>query len=127
MKKTFLTFKLASILLICFLLSGCAVKDKLHWLDQKIGESFKSFQSSQVDKTINVLDEKPLDSKSLTDEQKEEIDKWLEENDYNRYGDPIDTVYMGGTPLFNEATGESIERFEYILEKQPDILKIINN
>ena len=31
----------------------------------------------------------------------------------NRFGDPVDTVYAGGTPLFDERTGKSITQKEY--------------
>ena len=52
--------------------------------------------------------------------EKQQIEAWIKENNLNQYGDPQDTVYMGGTPLFNEKTGESLDRYEYILRKHPD-------
>ena len=33
-----------------------------------------------------------------------------------------DTVYSGGTPLFNEMTGRSTDRYDYILKNHPDWL-----
>lgn len=48
------------------------------------------------------------------------IDKWLADNNLNEYGDTIGTVYAGGSPLFDEASGEKIGRFEYIFRKYPD-------
>lgn len=30
-------------------------------------------------------------------------------------------MYMGGTPLFNESTGESIDRYEYLKKKFPNL------
>lgn len=36
----------------------------------------------------------------------------------NIYGDPIDTQYLGGTPLFNEATGTTRTLEEYRASKQ---------
>ncbi|MBZ9577694.1 hypothetical protein KJA13_01510 [Patescibacteria group bacterium] len=53
-------------------------------------------------------------------EEKQQIEAWIEENNLNQYGDPKDTVYTGGTPLFNEKTGERIDKYEYILRKHPD-------
>jgi len=53
-------------------------------------------------------------------EEKQLIEAWILENNLNQYGDPKDTVYIGGTPLFNEMTGESIDRYEYILRNHPD-------
>lgn len=40
----------------------------------------------------------------------------------NQYGDPEGTMYAGGSPLFNEATGQSTTRQEYISRKHPEIL-----
>mmetsp|Transcript_24106 Transcript_24106/g.30336 ORF Transcript_24106/g.30336 Transcript_24106/m.30336 type:complete len:299 (+) Transcript_24106:112-1008(+) len=50
----------------------------------------------------------------------EEADKWLAEKKLNSYGDPEDMMYMGGSPLFNEATGESTDRYTYLKNKYPD-------
>lgn len=48
------------------------------------------------------------------------IEKWIKINNLNKYGDPIDTFYIGGTPLFNETTGEKINRFDYIAKQHLD-------
>lgn len=48
------------------------------------------------------------------------IERWITDNGLNQYGDPADTLYAGGSPLFDEATGKSITRWEYIFEKHPD-------
>ncbi|MEX0596924.1 MAG: hypothetical protein WD512_10530, partial [Candidatus Paceibacterota bacterium] len=39
---------------------------------------------------------------------------------YNQYGDTPDTVYMGGTPLFDESKGIYIKLYDYLLNKYPD-------
>lgn len=41
-----------------------------------------------------------------TEAEKLSIKRWLEEQEgvLNRYGDAVDTVYAGGTPLFDENT-----------------------
>jgi serine/threonine protein phosphatase PrpC len=54
-------------------------------------------------------------------ETRAHIDRWIAENDLNEYGDPKGTMYLGGTPLFDERTGQSRERYEYILEKHPEL------
>jgi len=56
----------------------------------------------------------------ISAKEKQQIEAWIIENDLNQYGDPKDTVYAGGTPLFNEATGETIDKYEYILGNHPD-------
>lgn len=58
----------------------------------------------------------------LTPEQKKLIDSKITQEGLNEYGDPIGTVYMGGTPLFNEMSGEKIDRYAYIISKHPDWL-----
>jgi len=62
----------------------------------------------------------PKQEISISETEKEQIEAWIIENDLNQYGDLKDTVYMGGTPLFDERTGESIDKYEYILRKHLD-------
>ena len=62
----------------------------------------------------------------LTDSGKDKIDQWLQDKNLNQYGDSEDTVYAGGTPLFNELTGESINRYVYLLEKFPELASQLN-
>jgi len=50
----------------------------------------------------------------------QQIGDWLRENNLNQYGDLEETNYAGGTPLFDEATGETSDRFDYLLEKFSD-------
>ena len=49
------------------------------------------------------------------------IDRWIKEKGRNQYGDPPYTMYAGGTPLFDERTGTQKDRYEYILEKHPEL------
>jgi hypothetical protein len=51
------------------------------------------------------------------------LDKWLNGKKMDRYGHPEGTMYMGGSPLFNEATGESKDRLEYVFARQPEAKK----
>ncbi len=79
-------------------------------------------------KTGKILEDKIIDLDKglnfkimpLDTDEKQKIDKWLEENNFNKYGDSKDTVYIGGTPLFDEKTGMMKDRYEYLLEKFPD-------
>lgn len=57
----------------------------------------------------------------IDDETKRKIDRWIRENNRNQFGDKKDTVYAGGTPLFNEMTGRALDRYEYILKKHPEL------
>lgn len=62
----------------------------------------------------------PIMTQGVSDIEKQKIDAWIVENNLNQYGDSKDTVYTGGTPLFDERTGKSTDRYEYIIQKHPD-------
>jgi hypothetical protein len=49
------------------------------------------------------------------------IDEWIARNRLNFYGDPEGTMYTGGTPLFDEHTGIVKDRYQYILERHPEL------
>lgn len=55
----------------------------------------------------------------LPESEKAQIEAWLEKNGYNQYGDKPDTFYMGGNPLFDESTGETIKLYDYLTQKYP--------
>ncbi|MDD5031788.1 MAG: hypothetical protein PHR36_01955 [Patescibacteria group bacterium] len=123
--------QLAFLLVFVLLFSGCNLKDiggKLKELDNKIGQGLERLPDKQAEEVIDFFQEKksPPAAKDLTKEQKEKIDNWLEKNNLNRYGDPAETMYAGGTPLFNEATGESVDRYDYILKNHPNLLDELN-
>ncbi|MAG28874.1 hypothetical protein CL632_01880 [bacterium] len=63
--------------------------------------------------------------RNLTDEQKLIVAQWLAKNKLNEFGDAIGTLYTGGTPLFDELTGESTDRFTYLFEKFPELKDVI--
>lgn len=56
----------------------------------------------------------------LPENEKAQIEAWLEKNEYNQYGDKTDTVYPGGTPLFDETKGTYIKLYDYLLKKYPE-------
>jgi hypothetical protein len=60
----------------------------------------------------------------LTEKTMAQIDSWLAERGFNQYGDPKDTVYAGGSPTFNEKTGESQDRYQLVMSKHPELKKI---
>jgi hypothetical protein len=69
----------------------------------------------------------PVTSKSKTSSAKaararEEkcLDRWLTERKLDPYGMPEGTMYAGGTPLFDEATGRQVDRLEYVYRKHPE-------
>jgi hypothetical protein len=49
------------------------------------------------------------------------VDAQLSHKGLNSYGDPPETSYAGGTPLFDEKTGKSRDRIEYVLSRKPEI------
>jgi len=52
--------------------------------------------------------------------EQKKIDQWIADSGLNAYGDTKGTMYIGGTPLFNEATGKYRDLYGYILEQHPD-------
>ena len=46
-------------------------------------------------------------------------DAWLQAHALNSFGDKPGTMYMGGTPLFNERTGARTDRLQYLDAKLP--------
>jgi hypothetical protein len=49
------------------------------------------------------------------------VDVWLAQRDLNQFGDPVGTMYPGGTPLFDERTGRSTDRIDHLLRKHPEL------
>lgn len=52
----------------------------------------------------------------ISDELKKKIDAWIVREGRNEYGDPKDTHYAGGNPLFDERAHGLKDRYKYILE-----------
>lgn len=59
-------------------------------------------------------------STQISQAERDQITQWIKTSDLNQYGDSKDTLYTGGTPLFDEATGQTIDLYTYILSKHPD-------
>jgi hypothetical protein len=51
------------------------------------------------------------------------LDRELANAGLNHFGDPPDTMYAGGSPLFNERTGETLSRREYVSRRHPEIVR----
>ena len=51
------------------------------------------------------------------------LDQQLEQRGLNEYGDAPETMYPGGTPLFDEKTGKRTDREAYVFGKHPDIAR----
>ncbi|QDE69079.1 hypothetical protein BHS07_20690 [Myxococcus xanthus] len=48
------------------------------------------------------------------------VDTWLQKQGLDAYGNPEGSMYAGGTPLFNERTGEQIDRLDFIFKNKPE-------
>jgi hypothetical protein len=51
--------------------------------------------------------------------EEECVDQWLAARKLDPYGNPLGTMYAGGTPLFDERTGEHVDRLAYVYRRQP--------
>ena len=49
------------------------------------------------------------------------INLWLAQHELNQFGDPAGTMYTGGTPLFDERTGQTMNRIDYLLRNHPEL------
>jgi hypothetical protein len=58
---------------------------------------------------------------SIDERTKLKIEKWIKDKRRNPYGDAQNTMYAGGTPLFDERSGKTKDKYEYILEKHPEL------
>lgn len=47
------------------------------------------------------------------------VDQWLATRGLDRYGGQAGTMYAGGTPLFDERTGERRDRLRYVYAQHP--------
>lgn len=112
------------LLLSLIILPACSPQTVLKDIDSTLGEIFFKQATSTMSQQAPKPTTREFDGE-LSAQAKEQIDKWLAENGYNRFGDPEGTFYAGGTPLFDEKSGRSLERFEYIFKKIPDILEKI--
>lgn len=63
------------------------------------------------------------EARSLSGSERATIDQYLQNRGLNRYGDPQGTFYTGGSPLFDEASGQVMDRHEFVLRKHPQILE----
>jgi hypothetical protein len=54
--------------------------------------------------------------------QKGCIEQYLEAHGLDGFGSPRGSMYPGGTPLFDEASGQRLSREEYLAQRHPDIL-----
>jgi len=61
------------------------------------------------------------ETSKVSDGEKHQIDTWLKSQgeSLNKFGDAADTMYAGGSPLFDETTGEMRDLHSYILSKHP--------
>ena len=65
--------------------------------------------------------EKPQEGRLSASREAEEacVDRWLAARGLDPYGHPRGTMYTGGTPLFDERTGERVDRLQYVYKRQP--------
>jgi hypothetical protein len=51
------------------------------------------------------------------------LDRQLAAKGLNPFGDPQGTMYAGGTPLFDEKSGRSTPREQYVFSRHPEIAR----
>ena len=51
------------------------------------------------------------------------VDRWLAARALDSYGSPQGTMYAGGTPLFDEVTGQRTSRQDFLAQHKPEAVK----
>lgn len=51
------------------------------------------------------------------------VERYLETHALDGFGSPKGSMYPGGTPLFDEASGQRLTREEYLARRHPEILR----
>jgi len=51
------------------------------------------------------------------------VDRWLAAHHLDAYGNPEGTMYTGGTPLLDEASGRAMSRQAYLSAHRPEPLR----
>jgi hypothetical protein len=59
----------------------------------------------------------------LSTDQAACADRWLAEHKLDSYGNPQGTNYIGGTPTFDERTGQTIDRWVLVAKNRPEALR----
>jgi hypothetical protein len=65
----------------------------------------------------------PVPTLRLDAKQTECVEKWLKGHRLDAYGNPEGTMYAGGTPTFDEATGKSVDRWTLVTKNRPEALQ----
>lgn len=98
------------------------------FLQSQLVDKLKAQWQSAQNRAVNFMAEAGENfAKNLSEIDKKAIEDWLVKNKLNEYGDSKDTLYAGGTPLFDEQTGKSLNRYEYLFEKFPELKDIVKN
>ena len=82
--------------------------------------SFVILDQTQKESVQEPAGQAKEEGSEISLKEKQLIEAWIIESNLNQYGDIKDMAYIGATPLFNERTGQSIDRYEYILKGHSD-------
>lgn len=55
-----------------------------------------------------------------TPQERNQVLQWLAKTNRNLYGDQGEMTYAGGTPLFDEGSGQYIDLYPYLVQKFPN-------
>ena len=65
----------------------------------------------------------PVVSSRLDAKQTDCVERWLRGHGLDDYGNEKGTMYTGGTPTFDEATGKSVDRWTLVAKNRPEALQ----
>ena len=126
---------LTLLLGLSVIFSGCGIKVKTDKKTDELIQQGKDKVSDVIDKGKDaVSDEIKKRSREVVNkiaeglkkEAKSQIDMWLTEKNLNEFGDPYGTKYVDGTPLMDKISGDVVDKYEYLLNKFPELIDMFN-
>ncbi|MEK7164445.1 MAG: hypothetical protein AAB779_00705 [Patescibacteria group bacterium] len=125
--KRGLSIKLRLLVLVLpFLGLSCSSQNAGDFLQSQLVDKLKTQWQDARSRIADIVSKTGENFvKNLSEIDKKAIEDWLAKNKLNQYGDTKNTVYAGGTPLFDEQTGKSLNRYEYLFDKFPELKEIV--
>ena len=111
-----------------FYLSGCLNQNNYENENEDLIDESCSCDNEQAEYEVDIFVQVWIQSYLLVDIRnkkngasilEERVNRWLLSKHLNLFGDADNTMYTGGTPLYNERTGEKTNRMEFLNIKFP--------
>lgn len=100
-------------------LPGLAMANQFYQAVKAQGHERRGTQALMlVLEQLNGMNRESVETKKVDEE--ELMKAWIKRKGLNQYGDRPRTMYLGGTPLFDESTGTTVSLLEHMTRRHPD-------